>query len=135
VLVEPRASAALQASARAGRAVAVEPGASLMDGLVVESADQIGFPVLRESAFGFLSVDDSAAASAMRLLARHGCVVGETGVAGWAGLLTSAADPAMRQALGMDSDSRVVVVATEGATDPELYRLRAMSIILINTLL
>ena len=30
--------------------------------------------------------------------------------------------PACSQQLGLDSDSRVVIVATEGATDPEVYR-------------
>lgn len=49
VLVEPLASAALQASARAGEPVAVAPAASLMDGLVVESASKIGYPVLHDA--------------------------------------------------------------------------------------
>ena len=38
------------------------------------------------------------------------------------GTVTAAAqDPALRSALGMDASSRVVVVATEGATDPAVY--------------
>ena len=45
IMVEPLASAALQASAKAGAPVAVTPGSSLMDGLVVESASKIGYPV------------------------------------------------------------------------------------------
>ena len=32
-----------------------------------------------------------------------------------------AADPSLREALGLDEGSRVVVVATEGPTDPEVY--------------
>ena len=123
VMVEPIASAALQASAKQGEPVAVEPGASLMDGLVVESASKIGYPVLHDAAFAFLSVPDTAAVDAMQLLAGlpQPIPVGETGIAGWAGLCHAAADPSLREALGLDEDSRVVVVATEGPTDPEVY--------------
>ena len=60
----------------------------------------------------------------MRLLARtrpEPLVVGETGIAGWAGFCVAAEDPKIRVELGLDSSSRVVVVATEGATDPSVY--------------
>ena len=122
-MVEPIASAALQASAKQGEPVAVEPGASLMDGLVVESASKIGYPVLHDAAFAFLSVPDTAAVDAMQLRAglAQPIPVGETGIAGWAGLCHAAADPSLREALGLDEGSRVVVIATEGPTDPEVY--------------
>ena len=121
ILVEPLSSAALQASGIAGAPTAVSPGASVMDGLVVESASKIGYPVLHEAAFAFLAVPDSAAVAAMRLLAASGLVVGETGIAGWAGFCVAAKDPTIRATLGLDSTSRVCVVATEGATDPSVY--------------
>ena len=61
----------------------------------------------------------------MRLLARAGVLAGESGVAGLAGCLLAAADPAAREVLGLGEASRVLVFSTEGATDPELYaRLR-----------
>ena len=69
----------------------------------------------------WLQVSDDTATNAMRLLAANGIVVGETGIAGWAGFLTAATDPALRSSLGLDSSSHVVVVATEGATDPTVY--------------
>ena len=93
VMVEPLASAALQASAKAGSPTTVEPGASVMDGLVVESASKIGYPVLHDAAFAFLAVPDDAARDAMRLLGEphsdQPLVVGETGIAGWAGFIST----------------------------------------------
>ena len=49
-------------------------------------------------------------------------MLGATGSAGWAGFLAASSDPHLSEQLGLDSDSRVVIVATEGATDPEVYR-------------
>jgi diaminopropionate ammonia-lyase len=57
----------------------------------------------------------------MKLLARHGITSGESGVAGLAGFLLAAADPAARETIGLGADSRVLVFSTEGATDPTLY--------------
>jgi diaminopropionate ammonia-lyase len=43
-------------------------------------------------------------------------------VAGLAGAIAACRVPAMRTALGLDSQSRILTFGTEGATDPELYR-------------
>jgi diaminopropionate ammonia-lyase len=48
-------------------------------------------------------------------------VAGESGVAGLAGCLLAAGDPAAREVLSLGEGSRVLVFSTEGATDPELY--------------
>jgi diaminopropionate ammonia-lyase len=57
----------------------------------------------------------------MHLLAEYGVVGGESGVAGLAGCLLAAADPASRETLGLDASSRILAFNTEGATDPALY--------------
>ena len=49
-------------------------------------------------------------------------VAGESAVAGLAGLLALAADPAARAEVGLDAHSRVLLFGTEGDTDPESYR-------------
>ncbi len=48
-------------------------------------------------------------------------MIGESGVAGLAGLLLAARDPVARATLGLTADSRVLLFGTECATDPELY--------------
>ncbi len=49
-------------------------------------------------------------------------VAGESGAAGLAGFLATAGELTCREALGLDRASRVLVIGTEGATDPEVYR-------------
>ena len=128
VVVEPTNSACLYHSALDDSAATVSSdGRSVMDGLVVESASPQAWEILRGGAFAFLTVPDEAAVDAMRQAAAGvggdpPLVIGETGIAAWAGLLAATRDEELRQQLGIDSGSRVVVIATEGATDPEVYR-------------
>jgi diaminopropionate ammonia-lyase len=68
-----------------------------------------------------MAIGDAAIAPAMRHLAADGVVGGESGVAGLAALEIAARDAAMRDALGLDATSRVLLFGTEGATDPALY--------------
>ena len=49
-------------------------------------------------------------------------VAGETGAAGLALLLAAEGDEAIRRSLGIDASSRVLLIGSEGDTDPELYR-------------
>jgi diaminopropionate ammonia-lyase len=51
----------------------------------------------------------------MRLLARAGIASGESGAAGLGGLLFA------RGALNLGSDTTVLLVCTEGATEPDAY--------------
>jgi|GEM_PF-40240 len=127
VVVEPERAACLYASALAGApSAATGDLATLMAGLACGEPSVLAWHLLDEAAAGFLVVPDRAAVAAMRLLAGpHGddpaLVAGESGAAGLAGLLAVAAEPAARRALELSSASRVLVVATEGATDPALY--------------
>ena len=60
----------------------------------------------------------------MRQLAAVGIVSGESGAAGLAALLELADgehSDALRHGLGIDDSSRVLVISTEGATDPVAY--------------
>jgi diaminopropionate ammonia-lyase len=86
----------------------------------------IAWRVLSRVADAFMTVEDADAVAAMNRLARPkagdpAIVAGESGCAGLAGLMRAVAEPAIRQALGLDTSSRVLVINTEGATDPERY--------------
>ena len=128
VVVEPTTSACLYQSMVENRAATVSgDGRSVMDGLVVESASAPAWEILRNGAFAFLTIPDKAAVDAIRQAAvgvGGDCpaVIGETGIAAWAGFLAATRDENLRQQLRLDSNSRVVIIATEGATDPEVYR-------------
>jgi diaminopropionate ammonia-lyase len=72
---------------------------------------------------GFVAVDDPLACDAMRLLASHGIEAGETGAAGLAGLLAVRRHaPRFADRIGLHPGARVLLLVTEGATDPEAYR-------------
>lgn len=127
VVVEPDRADCLMRSAAAG-----EPSAAtgdlntIMAGLACGEVSVLAWEILREGADAFLTVTDNAAASCMRLLADAPfgdpkVVAGESAVAGLAGVLLAASDPETRHALGLSETSVVMVVGTEGATDPVLY--------------
>lgn len=129
VCVEPLAADCVYRSAAAGRPARV-PGAldTVMACLSCGEPSTLGWRILERGAAAFLAVDDQAAIDAMRLLARRRTggrlVVGESGAAGLAGLLLLADDQAARAEIGLDGDARVLLFATEGATDPVSYASR-----------
>ena len=124
VVVEPDRAACLLASAEAGHAVTV-PGEldTLMAGLACGEPSLLAWQELERAAFAFMAVPDAAAVACMTALGRGTprVVAGESAVAGLAGLLLAARDPAARAALGLDGESRVLLFGTEGATDPAAY--------------
>lgn len=120
VVVEPDRAACLLASARAGAPVPVNGTLdTIMAGLACGEPSLLAWQELERGAAAFLAIPDTAAIDAMRRLAAHGIVAGESGAAGLAGLL--ALDPPARAALGLGPGSRVLLFNTEGATDPALY--------------
>ena len=73
-----------------------------------------------------MTVDEDDAVSVMNRLARPSgddpaIVSGESGGAGLAGLIRASGDRKMRAALHLDGHSRVLIINSEGATDPGRY--------------
>ena len=127
-VVEPEAAACFFASARAGRPVVVEGDlATVMGGLAAGACSMLAWELLWAGADDFLTVPDAAALEVMCLLSRGlagdpAVVAGESAVAGLAGALGALQDPETAAALGLGPASRVLVLGTEGATDPGLYQ-------------
>jgi diaminopropionate ammonia-lyase len=123
VVVEPDHAACLMASAELGTLTTVAGALdTIMAGLACGEPSVLAWAELERGAAAFMAVPDVAAIACMKLLAGAGIIAGESGVAGLAGFLLAAADPAARETLGLRADSRVLLFSTEGATDPELYR-------------
>jgi diaminopropionate ammonia-lyase len=128
VVVEPHGADCIFRSAAAGEPTAV-PGVphTFMACLCVGEVSTLAWAVLERAADAFITIPDEAAVETMRLLAAgvgsdNRLVVGESGVAGMAGLITAAGNEPAREALSLGSGSRVLIVGTEGATDPQIYR-------------
>jgi diaminopropionate ammonia-lyase len=110
-----------------GHPVRIEHGEpTVMAMLECYEPSLVAWRVLSRVADGFMTVDEEDAVAVMNRLARpHGSdpavVAGESGGVGLAGLIRATADPEIRAALNLNEASRVFVINTEGATDPERY--------------
>ncbi|MEZ0168704.1 diaminopropionate ammonia-lyase [Microvirga sp. TS319] len=127
VVVEPARAACLFETARAGHPVKIEHGEpTVMAMLECYEPSLVAWRVLSRVADAFMTVDEGDAVAVMNRLARPAgndpaVVAGESGGVGLAGLIRSVANPEIRAALHLDEASRVFVINTEGATDPDRY--------------
>ncbi|MEZ5285236.1 MAG: pyridoxal-phosphate dependent enzyme [Vicinamibacterales bacterium] len=129
VAVEPTSAACLQASARAGRPTPVPgPFDTAMGGLRCGEVSPLAFEAVRPAVDAYVAIDEEWMEQAMRALARPqppdpSLAVGACGAAALGALfaLTADADPEVRQALGLGSADSVVLIATEGVTDPAVW--------------
>jgi diaminopropionate ammonia-lyase len=131
ISVEPTDAACLQASARAGHPVAVTgPLNTTMAGLRNREVSPPAFESLLPNVDAFMAIDDHWAHHAMRALGRPldgdpRIVAGASGSAALGGLLALCRDRSMvdaRQQLGLDPSARVLVIVSEGDTEPALWQ-------------
>lgn len=126
-VVEPDRAACVYASAKAGTLVTVDGSRStIMAMLECHQPSFVALRVLDRVADGYMTVDEDEAPAAMRVLAEPEAgdppiVAGESGCVGLAGVLAVARDQLVAQRIGLGPEARVLVINTEGATDPELY--------------
>ncbi len=122
IVVEPDRAACLLESARSGAPSVVRGDLdTIMAGLACGEPSLLAWQELERAATAFLAIPDSAAVDAVCRLADDGIAIGESGVAGLAGLITVATHPISRSALFLTNDSRVLLFGTEGITDPVVY--------------
>lgn len=117
--VEPiTADCALQTLAAGKMAYVEGPHPSVMAGLNCGQVSTVALPALAGGLDGAIAIEDEPARAAVRLLAEHDVVAGETGAAGLGALLL---EPDFA-ATGVGFEPRhVLLLITEGATDPVSY--------------
>jgi len=127
VVVEPTAADCHFQSAKAGVPTRVRGNLdTVMAGLACGEVSPAAWEILKGGASAFVAIDDSFALDAMRALARPAppdpaIVAGETGASGLAALLAANQYDDVREVLGLDRSSRVLLIGSEGDTDPEIY--------------
>lgn len=127
VVVEPQEADCLYQSAVAGRLKKATGSVdSIMAGLACGEASPLAWKMLEKGADHFMTIDDSEAVQAMRVAAAGNVfdpplVIGESGAAGLAGLHALLRQPALKAEAGLDAQSRVLLISTEGATAPSVY--------------
>ncbi len=123
--VEPETAACLTASLAAGTPTAVATPGTTMAGLDCAEVSTAAWPTLRHGIHGMVTVSDAETHAAMRSLAALGLTIGDCGAATLAALgalATEAGCAPLRDAVGVGRETRVLLVATEGASDPDGYR-------------
>jgi len=128
VVVEPTRADCVYQSLAAGKPVTV--GGSLdtvMAGLACGEVSELAWEILHGGANAAVAIDDAYALDAVRALARPAAgdppiVAGETGGTGLAALLAARDYPEIRQTLALDAKSHVLLLGSEGDTDPQIYR-------------
>jgi diaminopropionate ammonia-lyase len=122
--VEPATAACVTASLAAGRPVVVDTPGTSMAGLNCATPSHAAWPALRDGLAGTVVISDDESRAAMRDLAAVHIVAGDCGAASLAGLRALVRDPECAQLArraGLGPSSCVLIVSTEGATDPETY--------------
>ena len=129
IIVEPELAPCLFESAKTGAmtrvAVAEE---TLMAGLSCGEPSELAWQILAEEATDFLTIPESLVAPVVRLLARPeegdpAIEAGESGIAGLAALIAARQDEALSAKLGLDTESRVLLIGSEGVTDPAIFNM------------
>ncbi len=127
-VVEPVNAACLYQSGLAGHPVAVHGDLdTVMAGLACGEVSPVAWEILAGGADAFATVEDDFALEGMRVFANPAgadpaIVSGETGASGLALLLATAVNEPIRDTLRLGGDSRVLLIGSEGDTDPTIYR-------------
>lgn len=128
IVVEPTNADCLYQSAVNGKPTVVHGELdTLMAGLACGEVSILAWDILKNAVPYFARVTDQAAVDCMRLLANqslcsyHPIEAGESAVAGLSGLILMGQDLDARQKLQLNQESHILLIGSEGATDPELY--------------
>lgn len=131
VIMEPDDANCLYLSSLSGNIEIVEGDMpTIMAGLACGAPNTVSYEILRDYADGYLSCPDYVAARGMRVLASPvkgdpQIISGESGAVG-TGVITLLMEREeykdLRENLKLDNNSVVLLISTEGDTDPKKYR-------------
>ena len=127
VIIESEYAACLMKSVRRGGPSTVKiRHETVMAGMSCGEVSLVAWEILRRAATDFVTIADSAVAPAMRMLASGAAgggeiEAGECSVPGPVALIAVCRDQELRASMGLDAESRVLVIGSEGATDPAIY--------------
>lgn len=129
IIVEPDLAACLFESAKSGTATNVLISEeTLMAGLSCGEPSEMAWEILAEEASDFLTIPERLVAPSVRLLATPlngdtAIEAGESAIAGLAALIAARADATLSEKLGLDTQSRVLLIGSEGVTDAAIFSM------------
>jgi diaminopropionate ammonia-lyase len=98
---------------------------SIMAGLNCGIPSPVAWPIIRDGMDFFMAIPDGYAKDAMREYYKNKVTSGESGSSGLAGLLALMKAPELeksRNKMGINEKSRILLINTEGDTDPVNYQ-------------
>lgn len=125
ITIEPEKANCLQESARAKKLTIITGElTTIMAGLSCGEVSLTAWEILANGVNDFLTISENAIGQMMRILAKGykndpSIEAGESAVPGLAALIIAQQNNNID--LGLSSDSKILVIGTEGATDIELY--------------
>ncbi|MEO1502520.1 MAG: diaminopropionate ammonia-lyase, partial [Pseudomonadota bacterium] len=99
---------------------------TIMAGLSCGEPSELAWSVLADAAHDFITIPENIVGPMVRILSNGACGdasldAGESGVAGLCAVVAAAKQPALQRNLCLDANSRIVVIGSEGITDPNVY--------------
>ncbi len=131
ISVEPNSANCLFQSIDKGKMVTVNSDQfTSMAGLNCQSISTIAWPILKNGIFGCMSIPDEITEEAMRILAKPlsgdpSIISGESGASGLGALIALIKDQRckeFRNSILINENSNILVINTEGDTDPVNYK-------------
>ncbi len=101
---------------------------TMMAGLSCGEVSELAWPPIKYGVSNVITINDDGVAPMMRWLAnptdstRPSIVGGECSASGLIGIMAIQSNTELALATGMDENSKVLVLGTEGNTDPEIYK-------------
>jgi len=128
MVVEPDSAACVLESLKSGKIEKIEiKRESLMGGMSCGEVSLVPWEILKNSVKHCISLPDDDIAKTMKLLgnasfSEEKIVAGENSAPGVISLITSCEDEKIKEKIGLNKDSNVMLIGCEGDTDSKMYQ-------------
>mgnify|MGYP001340968692 CR=1 FL=1 len=128
IVVEPDSAACVLESIKTGKIEKIDiKRESLMGGMSCGEVSLVPWEILKNSVKYCISLPDDDIAKTMKLLGNASfsekkIIAGENSAPGVISLITSCEDEKIKEKIGLNKDSNVMLIGCEGDTDQEMYQ-------------
>ena len=128
ITVEPDSAACVLESIRTGKIEKIDiKRESLMGGMSCGEVSLVPWEILKNSVKYCISLPDDDIAKTMKLLgnasfSKEKIIAGENSAPGVISLITSCEDEKIKEKIGLNKDSNVMLIGCEGDTDQKMYQ-------------
>ncbi len=128
ITVEPDSAACVLESIRIGKIEKIDiKRESLMGGMSCGEVSLVPWEILKNSVRYCISLPDDDIAKTMKLLgnaifSKEKIIAGENSAPGVIGLIASCEDEKIKEKIGLNEESNVMLIGCEGDTDQEMYQ-------------